>query len=303
MNEQGLKKMNKKTVLGRGLGALIEEAEPETKVESTRAGGGSEVEIELIDVNPFQPRTNFDQEGIEELASSIREMGLIQPVTVREMKNGRYQLISGERRLKAARMAGILKIPAYIRTADDQGMLEMALVENIQREDLNAIDIAISYQRLMEECNLTQEFLSSRVGKKRATVANYVRLLKLPAEIQLGIRQNKITMGHARTLISVEDQKKQVSLFYKIIDEDLSVRSTEVLVKKYNSIPEGENGKYNPEKDTAKPYEELKSQLSDFLQTSIEFQRNSRGSGKIIIPFQSDDELERIIGIFDKLKV
>lgn len=295
--------MNKKTVLGRGLGALIEEAEPETKVESTRAGGGSEVEIELIDVNPFQPRTNFDQEGIEELASSIREMGLIQPVTVREMKNGRYQLISGERRLKAARMAGILKIPAYIRTADDQGMLEMALVENIQREDLNAIDIAISYQRLMEECNLTQEFLSSRVGKKRATVANYVRLLKLPAEIQLGIRQNKITMGHARTLISVEDQKKQVSLFYKIIDEDLSVRSTEVLVKKYNSIPEGENGKYNPEKDTAKPYEELKSQLSDFLQTSIEFQRNSRGSGKIIIPFQSDDELERIIGIFDKLKV
>ncbi len=183
--------------LGRGLGALIEEAEPEV-VAVRSVTGGTEIDIDLVETNPFQPRTVFDQEALDELASSIKEMGVIQPITVRETEKGRYQLITGERRFRAARMAGLTHIPAYIRTANDQGMLEMALVENIQREDLNAMDIAISYQRLVEECDLTQEDLSLRVGKKRATVSNYLRLLKLPAEIQIGLRDNRISMGHAR---------------------------------------------------------------------------------------------------------
>src|SRR4030042_3416604 len=188
----------KKSALGRGLGALIEEAnEPkrESFISST-----DEIEIRLIEFNPFQPRKNFDQEALNELASSITELGIIQPITVRKLDNGNYQLITGERRLRAAQIAGLTTLPAYIRTADDQAMLEMALVENIQREDLDAIEIAISYQRLIEECNLTQENLSERVGKKRSTVTNYLRLLKLPAEIQVGIREKKISMGHARAL-------------------------------------------------------------------------------------------------------
>src|SRR5512138_452251 len=217
--------MTKKNVLGRGLGALIEEAEPNNDVLVEKSiTGGIEIDINRVDTNPFQPRTIFDEEALNELASSIKEIGVIQPITVREMENGRYQLITGERRFRASMMAGLGRIPAYIRTANDQGMLEMALVENIQREDLNAIDIAISYQRLIEECSLTQENLSVRVGKKRATVANYMRLLRLPAEIQIGIRENKVTMGHARALVAVEDPHHQLSLFYRIVEEDLSVR-------------------------------------------------------------------------------
>jgi ParB family transcriptional regulator, chromosome partitioning protein len=292
--------MAKKNSLGRGLGALIEEAEPDIVIE--KVVGGTVVDIKLIDTNPFQPRTVFDNSAMEELVSSIKELGVIQPITVREMETGRYQLITGERRLRAAKVAGLTHIPAYVRTADDQGMLEMALVENIQREDLNAVDIAISYQRLVEECSLTQENLSLRVGKKRATVANYMRLLKLPAEIQVGIRENKITMGHARALVSIEDHHDQIKLFYKIIEDDLSVRKTEELARKM------EESTIHREKQTARrqglpqTYEELKNQLADFFHTDIEFRRNIKGSGKIIIPFGSDDELERIIGIFDRLK-
>ena len=181
---------------------------------------------------PFNPVLYSYQEALDELTSSVRELGVIQPITVRETETGRYQLITGERRFKAALAAGLSRIPAYVRTADDQGMLEMALVENIQREDLNAVDIAISYQRLIEECSLTQETLSLRVGKKRATVANYLRLLKLPAEIQLGLREDKITMGHARALVAIEDHHDQLKLFYRIIEEDLSVRKTEDLARK-----------------------------------------------------------------------
>lgn len=219
------------------------------------------------------------------------------------MENGRYQLITGERRFRASKIAGLTNIPAYIRTADDQGMLEMALVENIQREDLNAVDIAISYQRLVEECQLTQENLSQRVGKKRATVANYLRLLKLPAEIQIGIREDKITMGHARALLAVEDPHDQLSLFYRIVEEGLSVRKAEELARKI------EQGLIKKEKEITpaenadpQPYNELKEQLSNFFNSKVTFQHNNNGSGKIVIPFRSDDELERIIGIFDRLK-
>lgn len=291
--------MAKKNALGRGLGALIEEAEQEVIVE--KAVGGAEVSIDLIETNPFQPRTFFDENALEELAASIREVGVIQPITIREMENGRYQLITGERRFRAARMAGLSDIPAYIRTANDQGMLEMALVENIQREDLNAVDIAISYQRLVEECDLTQENLSLRVGKKRATVANYLRLLKLPAEIQIGIRDNKITMGHARALVAIDDPHDQLKLFYRIMEEDLSVRKTEDSARKIEQSLIHKPIKPETEK-LPQPYEELKDQLAEFFSSDIEFKRNSKGSGKIIIPFKSDDELERIIGIFDRLK-
>jgi len=205
--------MNKKNVLGRGLGALIEESGAETSSNKNNLGG-SEVNISLIEANPFQPRSNFDKELLDELAESIKEVGVIQPVTVRELPNGRFQLITGERRFRAAQIAGLDSIPAFIRHTNDQGMLEMALIENIQREDLNAVEIAISYQRLMDECELTQESLSARVGKKRATVANYLRLLKLPAEIQLGIKEERITMGHAKAIANIEDSKKQINTFY-----------------------------------------------------------------------------------------
>jgi ParB family chromosome partitioning protein len=265
--------------------------------------GGTRVDIRLVDANPFQPRTVFDQEALEELTASIKELGVIQPITVRETETGRYQLITGERRFRAATAAGLTQIPAYIRTADDQGMLEMALVENIQREDLNAVDIAISYQRLVEECSLTQENLSLRVGKKRATVANYLRLLKLPAEIQVGLRENRISMGHARALVGIEDHHDQINLFYKIIEEELSVRKAEELARK---IEEGAIHREKPKPPVQpvlpQPYEELKNQLADFFNTDIELRRNGKGTGKIIIGFTSDDELERIIGIFDRLK-
>ncbi len=300
--------MAKKNSLGRGLGALIEEAEPNevVTVKSSSAAGGTEIEISLVDANPFQPRTEFDPESLEELAGSIREIGVIQPITVREMENGRYQLITGERRLRASGLAGIEKIPAYIRKANDQGMLEMALVENIQREDLNAIDIAISYQRLVEECGLTQENLSQRVGKKRATVANYMRLLKLPAEIQIGLRGNKLSMGHARALLAVEDPHDQLNLFYRIIEEDLSVRKAEEFARKIENLrakpPKEEEPENVSPNDPQQPYDDLRNQLSDFFSTKVSFQHNNNGSGKIVIPFRSDDELERIIGIFDRLK-
>jgi len=291
----------KKNVLGRGLGALIEEAEPDVRLEKRTVTAGTELDIDLIESNPFQPRTDFDQESLFELSESIRQLGMIQPVTVRRLATGRFQLISGERRLKAAKMSGATSIPAYIRTADDQGMLEMALVENIQREDLNAIEIALSYQRLIDECSLTQEVLSTRVGKKRSTVANYLRLLKLPAEIQHGIKEDQISMGHARALLAMDNTSSQIDLFFKIIDDGLSVRKTEALANKYSKA-EIKTDKQPKTDIEIKPYQELATQLSGFLSSKVELQRTNKGAGKIIIPFGSDDELERILGIFDKLK-
>lgn len=297
--------MAKKNSLGRGLGALIESQETTpretiTKVNSKPKDGVAQISIDEIDANPYQPRTIFDEEALNELAASIKEIGIIQPITVREEKNGRYQLISGERRLRASKISGLKKLPAYIRKADDQNMLEMALVENIQREDLDAIEIAISYQRLIDECNLTQETLSQRVGKKRATVTNYMRLLKLPADIQLGIKERKLSMGHARALVNIEKAHDQLKIYNKIIDQELSVRKVEELVRELHiqkDKPQKSNNQLNGE------YLALKKDLSDFFQTNIDFKRGNNGDGKIVIPFKSDEDLERLIAIFDELNI
>jgi ParB family chromosome partitioning protein len=293
--------MARKNALGRGLGALIDEEDKELLIG--KISGGTEIFIDRIELNPFQPRSKIDEESLNELASSIKELGIVVPITVRETEDNKYQLITGERRLRAAKIAGIKKIPAFVRLANDQNMLEMALVENIQREDLNAIDVAISYQRLTEECNLTQEDLSQRVGKKRATVTNYLRLLKLPPEIQLGLKDNKISMGHARALINIEDTNDQLRLYYKIVDEDLSVRKVEELARKINKLKDKPEDQKLKTYGQPKEYEDLKVHLSEFFKTNIDFKRNNKGAGKIVISFNSDEELERIIAIFDSLKM
>ena len=288
--------MAKRNALGRGLGALIDDTGMEHIVT---ADAVNEIDIDKIEANPFQPRSVFNEESLEELASSIKELGIIQPITVRKVDNRKFQLISGERRLRAAQLAGLKKIPAFIRFADDQGMLEMALVENIQREDLDSIEIAISFQRLIEECKLTQESMSERVGKKRSTVSNYLRLLKLPAEIQLGIRDKQISMGHARALVNIDNEKTQLKYYYKIIDEGLSVRKTEDIIRDINT-PKSNNSKEKvrlPEE-----YDQLQKHLNEHFQSDVDFKRNNKGSGKIVIPFKSDEDLERIMGIIDKMK-
>ncbi len=288
--------MARKNALGRGLGALIDNADEVTKGKP--AASINEIEISKIDANPWQPRTKFDEERLNELAISIKEIGIIQPLTLRKVDGDRYQLIAGERRFRAAKIAGLNRVPAYVRTADDDTMLEMALVENIQREDLDPVEVAISYQRLIEECKLTQESLSDRVGKKRSTISNYLRLLKLPAEIQLGLVEKQISMGHARAIISVEDTATQLMIFEQTIKYDFSVRKVEELVRELSA------DKKANKKEKAKPtlpeeYQELKSHLSTFFKTNIQFSRSDNGKGKIVIPFRSDDELEKIISVLD----
>jgi len=287
----------KKKALGRGLGALIEDASSTPEIVHSEAV--NEIDINKIETNPFQPRSKFDEEALNELAISIKELGIIQPITVRKMENKKFQLITGERRLRASKIAGLETIPAYIRTADDQSMLEMALVENIQREDLDAIEISISYQRLIEECKLTQETLSERVGKKRSTVTNYLRLLKLPAEIQVSIRNNDLSIGHAKTLINIDNKEDQLKVFETIIKNELSVRKAEELVRKLQA-EKLDDPKAKTQSQQA--YEELKDHLASHFHTNVSLQRNTKGAGKIVIPFKTDEELERIIGIFDKLK-
>ena len=289
----------KKSPLGRGLGALIEGVEKEVLEKKVEVN--LEIDINSIDSNPFQPRTRFDAQALEELAASIRQLGIVQPLTVRETGDGRFQLIAGERRLRAARAAGLTHVPAYVRTADDTAMLEMALVENIQREDLDAMEVAITYQRLIEECSLTQEQLSDRVGKQRSTVANYLRLLRLPAEIQLGIRNRSLTMGHARTLVNIEDPTKQINIFYHIIQEDLSVRATEELVRHFQSQAAKDPAKGDKRKKLNSEYGELAGQLSKLFASEVQFRINEKGRGKIVIPFSDNDEMERIIALLDKL--
>jgi len=291
--------MAKKNALGRGLGALIEGVEKE--VLEKKVEPNLQIPVDQIDSNPFQPRTLFDDESLGELAASIRQLGIVQPLTVRETGIGRYQLIAGERRLRAARLAGLTHIPAFVRTADDQAMLEIALVENIQREDLDAIDVAISFSRLVEECRLTQEELSERVGKQRSTVANYLRLLKLPPEIQLGIKNKQITLGHARALISIEDPEMQMKIFNKIISSDLSVRATEKIVKAL----QGANNK-NPDKSKRKKklnddFLQLSSHLEKIFSSKVILRINEKGKGKIVIHFSSPEEMERIMSVFDRL--
>lgn len=291
--------MTKKNALGRGLGALIEGVEKEVLEKKVEAN--LNISVDSIDANPFQPRTNFDGQALEELAASIKKLGIVQPLTVRETGAGRYQLIAGERRLRAARLAGLSHVPAYVRTADDQAMLELALVENIQREDLDAVEVAISFQRLIEECRLTQEQLSERVGKQRSTVANYLRLLKLPAEIQLGIRNKQLMMGHARALISIEDQKKQIGIYYKIIDGGLSVRQAEDLVRHAQSEQEKNPEKSERKKKLNEDYSKLADHLNKIFSAKVNFRINENGKGKIVIPFENTVEMERILGVFDRL--
>lgn len=292
--------MAKKNALGRGLGALIEGANDMGNVPRSSA---SIIEIDIADIeaNPWQPRTSFDDEKLNELATSIKEIGMVVPLTLREMNHGRYQIIAGERRFRASKIAGLERVPAYVRTADDESMLEMALVENIQREDLDPIEIAISYQRLIEECHLTQENMSDRVGKKRSTISNYLRLLRLPAEIQLGLREKEISMGHARALVNIDDPALQIEFYEKIVKNDYSVRKVEQEVKKIN---EGnrENNVNSKKSSLSEDYVTLEQQLSDLFRTNIQFTRSKAGKGKIVIPFRSDDELEKIINILDKAK-
>lgn len=291
--------MTKKNALGRGLGALIEGVEKETLEKKVEAN--KDIAIDAIDQNPFQPRTSFDEQSLTELAASIRKLGIVQPLTVRESGDGRYQLIAGERRLRAARLAGLTHVPAYVRTADDQAMLELALVENIQREDLDAMEVAISFHRLTEECSLTQEQLSERVGKQRSTVANYLRLLKLPAEIQLGIRNKQITMGHARTLVNIEDPGRQMGVYYKIIDGELSVRQTEDLVRHLQSEKVRDPEKLERKRKLNSDFEQLSEHLNRIFSAKVNFRINEQGKGKIVIPFDNPEEMERILGIFDRL--
>lgn len=289
--------IQKKTGLGRGLSAILES--PETDITSKDisgnyvAGAIANLPLGKIETNPFQPREDFDQVALTELSQSILEQGIIQPLTVRKMGYDKYQLISGERRFRAAVLAGIESVPCYIRVANDEQMLEWALIENIQRENLNAIEIAISYNRLIEECSLTQDELSKRVGKNRTTVTNYMRLLKLPAEIQADLRDGTISMGHARSLINVEDEAKQLIITRKIITDELSVREVEKLVRNLDKVvtPVTKPGKI------ALPlkYEVMKDSLQERLNRKIELNRTPKGKGSIVIPFTSDDDLQAII--------
>jgi len=291
--------MTKKNALGRGLGALIDGVEKEVLEKKVEAN--TEIPVGSIEANPFQPRITFDEQSLEELAASIRKLGIVQPLTVRDVGHGRYQLIAGERRLRAARLAGLTHVPAYIRTADDQAMLELALVENIQREDLDAVEVAISFQRLIEECKLTQEQLSDRVGKQRSTVSNYLRLLKLPAEIQLGIRNKHLMMGHARTLVNIEDAKQQIEVYYKIIDGELSVRQAEDLVRHLQSEKIKDPEKAEKKKKLNDDYHQLSEHLNKLFSAKVNFRINEKGKGKIVIAFDTPDEMERILGVFDRL--
>jgi ParB family chromosome partitioning protein len=292
-----------KSVLGRGLNALI-------TMDDLNTGGSSsinEVELSKIEPNPDQPRTVFDEEALSELATSIKALGLVQPITLREIKPDRYQIISGERRYRASLQAGLASIPAYIKKASDENIMEMALIENIQREDLNAIEIALAFQTLIDLHNLTQEKLSERIGKKRATIANFLRILKLPAEIQLGLKNKKIDMGHAKSLLSLEDTSTQLMVYEQILEYGFSVRRTEEIVKALN---EGEDAAAIPpavapakaKVKTPPEYGLLKKHLSSFLGTKVSFSRNEEGAGKITISFADDKELERIVQVFDSLK-
>ncbi len=289
----------KRSALGRGLDSLI-------SMDDIQTGGSSainEIELSQILPNPEQPRTWFDEESLEELASSIRELGIIQPLTLRKVGAEQYQIISGERRFRAAKLAGLSSVPAYIRTANDSELTEMALIENIQREDLNAIEVALTFKKLIDQYELTQEKLSLRIGKKRATIANFLRLLKLPAEVQLGLRDRRVDMGHARALLAVENPKHQLKLYNEILKKGLSVRQVEELAKLYNEQEHGETpAKPVSSGSISKEYEILKNHLSQSFRTPVQFSCDKQGKGKITFPFKNEEELERLITIFDRLK-
>ena len=289
----------RRNALGRGLSALLENATTDiTTSEAKPLNSISEIPISQVEANPFQPRTEFKEEELRELSESIKVHGVIQPITVRKMGFDSYQLISGERRTRASRLAGLTNIPAYIRLANDQEMLEMALIENIQREDLNAIEVAISYKRLMDECSLNQEQLGDRVGKNRSTVSNYLRLLNLPVNIQAALRDDKISMGHARAIIGIEDADEQQYLFDQMIENNLSVRAVESLVRKASEessqkTKEGARKKNEP----SLTYVDFQNQLSSKFGTKIKIKADDRGRGSITIPFKSQQDLQRILDL------
>lgn len=294
------KEFKRKNALGRGLGALLEDSPgkgQEEKQEFATAGSISEIPLEEVEVNPFQPRTHFDQDALQELADSIKVQGIIQPITVRKLSKNKYQLISGERRFQASKLAGLDRIPAYIRTADDQQMLEMALIENIQRENLNAIEIALSYQRLLTECELKQEELGDRVGKNRTTVNNYLRLLKLPPDIQAAIRDKRLSMGHARALINIENVDTQLDIFKRAIEQDLSVRKVEELVRLAMAGKQQKEEKKEPA-DGGREIANLQTKLASHFGTRVQVKSDGK-KGEIKIPFVSVDDLNRILEILD----
>lgn len=281
--------------LGRGLGAIFD-MEGTILPEKSKSRAFEEIEIERIQPNPKQPRSHFAEEALDELAESIRTLGVIQPITVKREEDGAYTIISGERRWRASQKAGLTVIPAYIREADDQTLLEMAIVENIQRQDLNAIEVALSLQRLVDECRLTQDSLAERVGKKRSTVANYMRLLKLPVEVQLAIREELISMGHARALAGIESEERQIALLKKIVKKGLSVRQTEELVRQKNAKPESKNN----DEEFPESYTRLVEELERFFNQNISIRKNNKGGGKIVIGFESDADIEAFIVKFNE---
>jgi ParB family chromosome partitioning protein len=287
-------KPTKQPALGRGLGALLENSNTDiTSISNVPSSSIAMLSIEEIEANPFNPRTHFEKEALDELCKSIQTYGIIQPLTVRKLGRDKYQLISGERRFRASQLIGIRDVPCYIRIANDQAMLEMALVENIQRENLNAIEIAVSYERLLEECSFTQEQLSEKIAKSRSNIANHVRLLKLPIEIQSAVRDNLVSMGHARALVSINDKEEQMTAFHQIISEKLSVRDVENLVKL--PIKKNTTQKINflSKEDATQEYF-----LSDRLGSKITIQKSELGKGKIIIQFNSEADLQRLIALF-----
>lgn len=294
--------MKRRNALGRGLGALLEDT-PSNKGQKEEiaheVSSINEIPLDQVEVNPYQPRTDFDRQALEELAESIRVQGIIQPVTVRKLGNNRYQLISGERRLQASRIAGLERIPAYIRLANDQQMLELALIENIQRENLNAMEIALSYQRLISECDLKQEQLGERVGKNRSTVNNYLRLLKLPPDIQAALRDNRITMGHARAIINVDNVDQQLHIFERIIKEELSVRKVEALVRDFSTPKKKEPAANSTHPEVAYQFRQLQTQLSSHFGTKVQIRNSGKEKGEIKIPFVSAEDLNRILELLD----
>ena len=291
----------KKSALGKGLGALLQDAAEESKPRGGSSALQEELRLSDIRPNPNQPRTIFDEEALQELAASIKAIGIVQPITVREVEEGKYEIVAGERRFRASKLAGLETIPAYIRKVEEESMLELALIENIQREDLNAIEIAISYQRLIDECNLTQDALSERVGKKRTTISNYLRLLRLPAPIQLAIKDRKISMGHARAIINIEDPETQNMIFEQILKYDFSVRKVEEIVRELMQPEEAKEKKVERKREPIGDYMALQSHLARYFDTKVDLKRNEKGRGKIVISFKSDSELERIVELLDKM--
>lgn len=292
----------KYAALGRGLDALISTE----KVNTAGSGSINEIPIEQISPNPNQPRREFDPVALQELSDSIRELGIVQPITLRDQGDGTYLIIAGERRWRASQMAGLEAIPAYVRTVDDENMMEMALIENIQREDLNALEIALAYQHLLEQYDLTQERLSERVGKNRSTITNYLRLLKLPATIQMGLKDHRLEMGHARALLAIDDPKLQIRAYNEIVEQGLSVHKVEEMVKELSeggSVKTTEGGRLKGRSTKiSEEYNILKDSLSRFFQTKVQLTCSDKGKGKIVIPFANEREMERIIEILDRLK-